>query len=197
MNLIMKWLFLFACIAAHTVTYAQQAEMPGAASLRIGDTWEWNQIDNRTKQQEARQIRSVLEFDGVLQFSNGTTNSTIQMVLVEGNYKASSKPWRVWPLQVGKKWNVNADWTRADGVTGNTKQDAEVAAYEEVVVPAGKFMAFRVEHRGWYQNSQGGRGKQNDTYWYAPDTQSDIKHVRDDGYNLYTRELVTYKRGTP
>jgi hypothetical protein len=197
MTSVSKSLALFACLAAPMLSLAQQAEMPDPASFKIGDTWEWLQVDNRTKQQEAKQTRSVLEVAGVLQFSNGITSSPLSMALVDGTNKPSSKPWRVWPLQVGKKWSVNADWIRPDGVTGNTKQDAEVAAYEEVVVPAGKFMAFRIEHRGWYQNSQGYRGKQNDSYWYAPDAQADVKHVRDDGYNLYTRELVSYKRGAP
>lgn len=191
-------LALFAGLAIHTLTLAQRAEMPETASFRVGDTWEWNQIDKRTKLQEAKLMRTVLEIDGSLQFSNGTTTSTIRIGLIDGTFKSSSKPWRVWPLQVGKNWSFNADWTRADGVNGNTKQEAEVVAYEEVVVPAGKFMAFKIEHKGWYQNySQGGSGKQNDTYWYAPDTQADVKHVRDDSYNLYTRELVTYKRGAP
>ena len=76
-------------------------------------------------------------------------------------------------------------------------QDAEVVAQEEVSVPAGKFMAFKIEYRGWYRNSRGSSGKQNDTYWYAPEVKADVKHIRDDGYNMYTRELINYKRAAP
>jgi hypothetical protein len=82
-------------------------------------------------------------------------------------------------------------------VTGNTKQDAEVVAYEEVSTPAGKFMAYKIEYRGFFKNSNGRNGKQNDTYWYAPEVNADIKRVRDDGINLNTRELTAYQRAAP
>jgi len=72
-----------------------------------------------------------------------------------------------------------------------------VVAYEEVTVPAGKFMAFKIEHRGWFRNSRGSSGIQKDTYWYAPDAKADVKHIRDDEYNMYTRELISSKRGAP
>ena len=89
------------------------------------------------------------------------------------------------------------DWSRPDGVTGNTRQNAEVVAYEEVSTPAGKFMAYKIEHRGYFSTSRGRNGKQNDTYWYAPEVSADIKRVRDDSFNMYTRELTTYKRAAP
>lgn len=159
----------------------------------MGETWEWRQVDGRTKLEEGKLTRTVVNVDGVLQFSNGTANSQMAVALVDGGYKESSKPWRAWPLELGKKWVFDADWVRPDGVSGNTRQDVEVVAYEEVVVPAGKFMAYRIEHRGFFRNSSGGRGKQSDTYWYAPDAKADVKHVRNDNYNVYTRELVSHK----
>ena len=70
-------------------------------------------------------------------------------------------------------------------------------AYEEVIVPAGTFMAYKIEYQGFFQNSRGSRGRQHDTYWYAPGARTDVKHIRDDGFNKYARELITYKRGTP
>ena len=198
MNYLTKYLAFSVGVAIHTLSPAQQANLPESSVFRVGDTWEWVQIDGRTKLQETKQVRTVVDVDGSLQFSNGTTTLPIKTALIEGTFQTSPSPWRVWPLQVGKKWSFNADWIRADGVKGNTKQEAEIVAFEEVVVPAGKFMAFRIEYKGWYQNySQGGSGKQNDTYWYAPDSQADVKHVRDDRYNMYTRELVTYKRVAP
>ena len=59
----------------------------------------------------------------------------------------SAKPWRVWPrpLAVGKQWSVDLEYVRPDRTTGNLKQDARVVANEEVTVPAGKFMAFKIE----------------------------------------------------
>ena len=194
-------LAVMAYLVAPVTAHAQKAEMPAPTAFNVGDTWEWRQVDNRTKLEERKLTRTVVKVDGILQFSDGTTNSQISAAFIDGGYNHSQKPWRVWPLEVGKKWVFDADWVRGDGVTGNTKQDVEVVAYEEVAVPAGKFMAFKIEHRGWYRNSRGGRaemggsGQQNDTFWYAPDVNAHVKHIRDDGYNMYTRELITYKRG--
>lgn len=57
-------------------------------------------------------------------------------------------------------------------------------------------MAYKIIHKGFYRNSNGNNGRQNDTFWYSPEAKADVKHLRDDGYNLYTRELVSYKPGT-
>lgn len=168
--------------------------MPAPTTFNVGDTWEWRQIDNRTKMEEGKRNRTAVKVDGILLFSNGTSNSQISQSFIG---EPASKPWRVWPLEVGKKWVFDGDWVRADGVSGNTKQDAEVVAYEEVTVPVGRFMAFKIEYRGWFRTSRGGSGKQNDTFWYAPDAYADVKHIRDDGYNMYTRELVAFKRAAP
>ena len=194
MNYVFRLLAVTVVLASPAISQAQKAEMPTPATFGVGDTWVWRQVDNRTKLEEGQRTRTVVIVDGILRFSDGRRNSQISSSFI-GN--PSRKPWRVWPLELGKKWTYEEDWTRSDGVTGNTQQDAEVVAYEEVIVPAGKFMAFKINYRGWYRNSQGGSGKQNDTFWYAPDANADVKHIRDDGYNMYTRELTNYKRGTP
>lgn len=182
------------CVIGAGVVCAQKAEMPSPASFNVGDTWEWRRMDNRTKLEEGRQMRAAVKIDGIMLFSNGTANSQISNSFAG---EPSSKPWRVWPLEVGKKWDVDQTWTRPDGVTGSTKQDAEVVGYEEIVTPAGTYMAFKILYKGFFRNSRGSNGKQNDTYWYAPDVFADVKHIRDDGYNIYTRELTAFKRGTP
>ena len=198
---IIRLLAVIVCLVAPGISHAQKAEMPAPSAFNVGDTWEWREVDSRTKLEEGKRTRTVVNDRGILKFSYGygQKNSQTRLDQISAAFigKPSLKPWRVWPLEVGKKWDFDADWVRADGVTGNTKQDAEVVAYEEVTVPAGKFMAYKIEYRGWYRNSGGGNGKQNDTYWYAPDVMADVKHIRDDGYNMYTRELVSYKRGSP
>ena len=173
---------------------AQKAEMPAPDSFKAGDKWEWRQVDNRTKLEEGQGTRTVVEVDGIRLFSDGTKNTPISTAFLGD---PAPKPWRVWPLELGKKWVADFDWSRPDGVTGNTKQDAEVVAYEEVSTPAGKFMAYKIEYRGFFKNSNGRNGKQNDTYWYAPEVSADVKRVRDAGLNMNTRELTAYKRAVP
>ena len=193
MNSLVKIFAVFYLTIAG-IAHAQKAEEPTPASFNVGDTWEWRRVDNRTKVEEGKQSRTVVKEDGIMLFSNGTSTSQISSYFA-GN--SVTKPWRVWPLELGKKWVADETWSRNDGVTGSTKQDAEVVGYEEVITPAGKYMAFKIEYKGFYRSSRGNSGKQNDTYWYAPDVFADVKHIRDDGYNMYTRELISYKRGAP
>lgn len=93
---------------------------------------------------------------------------------------------------MGKQWSVDLDYVRPDRTTGNLKQDARVVAYEEVTVPAGKFMAFKIEYDGYVRTSTGFNGRIVDTFWYAPDARADVKHMRRIANNDFTRELVKY-----
>jgi len=183
-------IFLFA--TAPVSVMAQKAEMPEPKDFMAGDTWEWRRMDNRTNVEEGRFSRSVVNQRGILEFQSerGTFYQFSNAFL--GNPR-QKKPWRTWPLEIGKEWEYEEDWIDGNR-SGNTVQDAKVVAYEEVSVPAGKFMAFKIEYKGYYRNSQGGSGRQADTYWYAPDVKADVKSVRDDGYNNWRRELVVYKR---
>ena len=188
-----RWLrclvFVWACSA--WAAYAQTAEMPLPKDFAEGESWAWVQVDNRTKVEEGRRTRSVVRVDGVLMFRSERGNSQISNWFL--GVPTQSKPWRVWPLAVGQSWEYEEDWRDGDR-SGNTQQKATVVGYEEVSVPAGKFGAFKIEYKGWYRTNGRGSGFQNDTYWYAPDVRADIKHVRKDGFNDYTRELVSYEK---
>ena len=186
---------VFVCFFAPTFSHAQKAEMPAISAFIAGDTWEWRQVDNRTKMEEKRRTRTTVDVNGkpLFRHSEEVGDSEISLSLL-GTPASMSRI--AWPLEVGKKWVFNGNWIRVDGVSGNTKQDAVVTAFEEITVPAGKFMAYKIEYRGWYQTSRPGSGKQNDTFWYAPEVFAEVKHIRDDGFNQYTRELLSYKHDT-
>jgi hypothetical protein len=168
---------------------AQSAAMPNVSEFAVGDRWEWRQFDNRTKLEESGRSVVVVEDKGA------------RAVMVEGMQRPldypyvgepSPKPWRVWPLAVGKQWSIDVDYVRPDRTTGNLKQDARVVAYEEVTVPAGKFMAFKIEQDGYVRTSTGFNGRIVDTHWYAPAARADVKHMRRVANNDFTRELVKY-----
>lgn len=68
-----------------------------------------------------------------------------------------------WPLEVGKTWTVEHVATVPSRNLKTTfKGTWKVAAYEEVTVPAGKFMAWRME----YSDTTG----EMQTLWSVPDT---------------------------
>lgn len=199
---------LLAATITPSISLAQKAEIPSAANLAVGDTWVWSQYDSRTKIVDGNETRVVIPADGAPRISVTAEGSlgrpssypkdfSITDMFTTGYSLPSSKTGRSWPLEIGKKFQVNVDWARVDGVTGNTKSDFEVTAYEEVSVPAGKFMAFKIEGKGWWQNSRPRNGSQRTTCWYAPEVYADVKCTSEDGFNSNTRELISFKRATP
>jgi hypothetical protein len=109
---------------------AQKAEMPLPSAFNVGDRWQWQQVDNRTKAVEGIGTRTVVDDGGIIKFSFSDLGTRPISSAFLGN--PSKKPWRIWPLQVGDKWSYDEDWTRPDGATGNSSQDAEVIAFGEV-----------------------------------------------------------------
>ena len=97
--------------------------------------------------------------------------------LADGEMLAGNEPHAAryaWPLQVGNTWRWRPRWS--DRVlhpewSGSYWSEYEVLAYEEVTVPAGTFMAFkvattRVQDDTWYE-----------TNWYAPEAAVNVKSV--------------------
>ena len=95
--------------------------------------------------------------------------------MANGEVLGESKPYTArfeWPLQVGKTWRTQPRWV--DHVlrpewSGEYWADYEVLAYEEVTVPAGRFMAFKVgttqtQFNDWYE-----------TTWYSPELGAVVK----------------------
>lgn len=188
-------LSLNACNTAPTSkTEAITTEKPSLSDYKIGEKWTWleKSVAGEKIRWEGEDRREVVEFNGTLGFWNGTDTVQVSSTLPQ---KQSSTPFRDWPLKVGKKWKYESNWTNAEGTAMNTSQEVEVVSYGEVVVLAGRFMAYKIEHKGSFTNSVGGSGKMNDTYWYAPALKTNINHVQDDGYGSYVFELYDYKSG--
>ena len=187
----------FLCLAFSLPAIAQMAEMPSAKNFSAGDTWTWVQTDGRTKLEDARITRTAVETDAGLRFRQGGTNAISNYFI---GIPGQKQPWRLWPLQIGKTWTYEEDW-KDGAATGTFLQKVTVVAYEEVTVPAGKFMAFRIEHRG----GNGGVGAsgyafnkaQTDIYWYAPAVMADVRRTSVSQFRNWIRELASYKLAHP
>ena len=79
-----------------------------------------------------------------------------------------------WPLEVGKTWRFQRTWT--DNVnpqwSGPGWEEFTVVAWEEVTVPAGTFMAYKVIRT---KTSWQTRSEENSIIWYAPEFGGGIK----------------------
>lgn len=168
-------------------------DKPTLNDYKIGEKWVWKwsrSVDGEVRA-EGEDIQEVVDYDGELGFWNGVDTVQISTNL---DQKQSSKPFRDWPIYVGKKWKYESEWENNEGTKGKTSQDVEVVVFEELTVVAGKFMAYKIEYKGIVTNSRGFKGEMSDTWWYSPDLKTYIKHVNNDGYGVYTNELISYSK---
>ena len=99
-------------------------------------------------------------------------------------------------LAIGKKWHSAYENLIPSGQIDSLYWDFRVEAFEEIVVPAGKFKAFRVEGTSRVSNG----AYQTETYWIDPARMLIVKDVfvyqiQGRTTNDFRRELVSYKRG--
>lgn len=168
-----------------------KTNQPSLNDYTVGEkwVWKWERTVDEEVRAEGEDIQEVVDYNGVLGFWNGI--DTVQVSTTLGQ-EESSTPFRSWPLYVGKKWKFVSEWENNEGTTGKTSQDVEIVSWEELKVAAGTFMAYRIEYKGIVTNSRGFKGEMTDTWWYSPDLKTYILHVNEDGYGLYTNELIRY-----
>jgi len=190
--LLMAIMVFNACNKAPKTKTANTAtEKPTLEDYKIGEKWAWKwkrSVEGEIRA-EGEVSQEVIDFNGDLGFDNGNDTLKIATTL---DQKPSETPFYDWPLKKGKKWKYEENWESNDGTKGSTSQDAEVISFEEVLVDAGKFMAYKIEYKGRITTSRGFDGKMEDVWWYAPALKTFIKHSNDDGEGLYIKELINY-----
>lgn len=147
--------------------YSKGAAM-ASPEYRVGDRYEFSHLDGYSGAQRSTSI-DVVTSVGPLEVVY-TDGRYITDLL--GNYIKRSDGMRFVDLQtfvpeywVGKKWRTRYRFSREGGRQDETTVDYVVAGREEIVVPAGRFLAFRVEGEGM----QFTQGRRQFTYWIAPD----------------------------
>ncbi|MCP6768723.1 hypothetical protein NL529_28170, partial [Klebsiella pneumoniae] len=64
-----RGLLAVSCLFLSTFVLAQKAEMPLPSAFNVGDRWQWQQVDNRTKAVEGTRTRTVVDDGGIIKFS--------------------------------------------------------------------------------------------------------------------------------
>ncbi len=185
-KLIIVLLFLSGCKPSPT-------NKPTLNDYEIGEklTLRWTSSVDGEIRGEGNDVREVVYFKGGLGLWNGFDTLKISNIL---NKKKSDTPFRDWPLEVGKKWKYESEWTNESGEKGITSQDVEILSFEELNLAAGKFMTYKIKYVGYVENYEaGGKGKVTDTFWYSPKLKYNIKHIQESGGGFrYTSELINY-----
>ena len=136
---------------------------------RPGDVFEYQVIDLLTRVIERTQVHRVVRVLPRQVIFNGGRFVTDRL----GNSLKTSNGQTYGPNQfyateytVGRKWTTRYSTVLPNGQDDEVEIDFKVTAREIVVVPAGRFDAYRVEGTGWLL----GKSRSiNVTYWIAPE----------------------------
>lgn len=180
---------LFACSSQPKKTY-----QPTLEDYREGEKWVWKYKGVTTAgevRSDGTDTREIIRVDGILAMTIG--NDTVSLADIV-KPEQSETPKYSWPLEVGKKWKYESNWTSQDGTTGNQSQDAEVLSYQEETVAAGKYMAYTIKYTGKISNSRGYSADEEEIWLYAPAVKTFIKLNQTQGDFIYEEELIEYTK---
>jgi len=189
--LIITAVILCAC---NDTTKSGITEQPTLTDYQVGEKWVWKYKGVTTEgevRSDGTDTREIISFDGALGMTVG--NDTIPITEIV-KPDVSKTPKYDWPLEVGKKWKYENNWTSQDGTTGSQSQDAEVLSYQEETVEAGKFMAYTIKYTGKTTNSRGYSANETEVWLYAPAVKNFIKLTQNQGDFFYEEELIEYSK---
>ena len=182
---------LGACNSPNKTGITQQ---PTLADYQVGEKWVWKYKGVTTDgevRSDGEDTREIVSIDGVLGMTIGKDTIPVTDIVKSDESKT---PKYAWPLQVGKKWKYENNWTSQDGTTGSQSQNAEILSYQEETVEAGTFMAYTIKYTGKTTNSRGYNANEEEVWLYAPEVKNFIKLTQTQGDFLYVEELIEYSK---
>ncbi len=189
--LILVVLVLASCKTHPEPTMTKQ---PVLSDYSLGEKWVWKYkgvTDEGEVRSNGTDTRKIVNFKGALGMTIGKDTVLVSEIVKPED---SDTPKYKWPLEVGKTWQYEKNWTSQDGTTGKQSQDAEVLSFKEETVGAGAFMAYTIQYKGTVSNSRGYNAKTDEVWWYAPEIKNFIKMTQiQDGFS-YTEELIEYSK---
>ncbi|MBD3628014.1 hypothetical protein [Cyclobacterium sp.] len=168
------------------------SRQPTLADYRLGEKWVWKYKGITTEgevRSDGEDTREIVNVDGVLGMTVGNDTIPVTEIVRPDD---SDTPKYDWPLEVGKKWKYENNWTSQDGTTGSQSQEAEVLSYQEETVAAGTFMAYTIKYTGRTTNSRGYNSHEEEVWLYAPAVKNFIKLTQNQGDFFYVEELIEY-----
>mgnify|MGYP006902065048 CR=1 FL=1 len=169
-------------------------QQPTLADYQAGEKWVWKYKGVTTAgevRSDGTDTREVIITDGGLGMTIGKDTIPVTDIVKKDD---SDTPKYDWPLEVGKKWKYENNWTSQDGTTGSQSQNAEVLSYKEETVDAGTFMAYTIKYTGKTTNSRGYNADEEEVWLYAPSVKNFIKLTQSQGDFLYVEELIEYSK---
>ncbi len=173
---------------------ASVTKQPVLSDYSLGEKWVWKYkgvTDEGEVRSDGTDTRRIVDLNGALGMTVGTDTVLVSDIVKP---ETSATPRYKWPLEVGKTWTYEKDWTSQDGTTGKQSQDVVVLSYKEETVGAGTFMAYTIEYKGTVSNSRGYSAQTDEVWVYAPEVKNFIRMTQvQDGFS-YTEELIEYSK---
>ena len=172
-----------------TTTVTKQ---PTLSDYTVGEQWTWKYKGVSAEgevRSEGEDTDKIVSVDGVLAMIIETDTIPVADIVKP---EISETPMYDWPLEVGKKWKYEKNWTSQDGTKGTQSQDVEILSFKEETVEAGTFMAYTIKYKGKITNSRGYSADVEDVWLYAPELKNFIKLTQTQDDFLYEEELIKY-----
>ncbi|MBL7472912.1 hypothetical protein [Robertkochia sediminum] len=172
-----------------------ETRRPTLTDFEIGEkwTWKWQRTINDKVMGEGVDVKEVVDYNGDLGFYFGNSRHDTIPAATMVNGEEGENPFHDWPLKVGKTWKHIEHWENESGGKGISDRNVKIISYEQITVEAGTFWAYKIKYEGTIENlSTGGKAEVTDFWWYSPLLKEYIMHTQDDGYGIYTSELIAY-----
>jgi hypothetical protein len=174
--------FLVHCATEHKAV--QPAYVPlekcDAPIWNVGDSWRYSRSDLRWWEYRVEKIdedfyiiKNPFSVDWL-----GLDKKTLELknyINSKGNRKKTFDPtiyYFDFPIYVGKKWAKTESLRNVDGIYLNYLIEFKVISYEDITIPAGKFKAFKIEHKMTSLHHMSGG---NAYIWFSPEVKNVVK----------------------
>lgn len=187
----MKKMIFLSCIILFLAPMAwAQERVENPPEYKVGDKWEWKWTKGREGRSWSNEVIEVKGNEIVSIAGRGNKlfldkqYNLLKALNPKGEDITEGYHWERWywfkefPLHIGKKWQqIEKGWFYHPLKQMRFKQDYdlnyEVESFEDVVVPAGKFRAFKIKMTAVTEVETGKREAIfRVDLWYSPDTKS-------------------------
>lgn len=177
------WAAIFCCLLCGLVTMARAQSGEPAPAIHPGDTWTFDKLVFPDRREPWTETVLAMGPQGGYLVQRGERR---RILTPAANFLDQSKheiPQLRFPLKVGDTWEYSWDWRNATGTFLETLSlKYKVVGVEDVVVPAGKFRAYKLTGNGFVKDKStitplGGDTRHEETYWYAPEVKRIIKYT--------------------
>ena len=166
---------------------ASTASARNSAGFTVGDLWRYQRVDKFKQEVTDNWARRVDGFngDGSIRLNGGavdwTPDGALKTVRDSGGVLTEFSPayrWLPQTLKTGYSEVVKHAlvWRKSDGRNGTEEREGtvKVLSQEKIKVPAGEFIAWKIELMGWANGKDLGNNSSyinrfKETWWYVPD----------------------------